>query len=120
MSLSNYPTNLTGPSPSFVIGAPSRDRAPAESDPFTPNHSDPSGGSDGFVDRRSLSSRMTPQGERRQFGSSHVGLTDDGRELAFAIDQYKIDHHRRYLTCDEMLTVMNSLGYAKTIKHNFT
>jgi hypothetical protein len=49
--------------------------------------------------------------ERRQFGSSHQGLSAAGRELALAIDQYKVRHHRRYLTCDEMLNVLQSLGY---------
>ncbi|WP_230276416.1 hypothetical protein [Rhodopirellula halodulae] len=51
--------------------------------------------------------------ERRQFGSSHADLSEDGRELAAAIDQYKMQHHRRYITCDEMLLVMRQLGYSK-------
>ena len=66
-----------------------------------------------FVDRRSAGARPQSNGERRQFGSSHVGLSDDGRELAMAIDQYKVQHHRRYLTCDEMLSVLKDLGYRK-------
>ena len=49
--------------------------------------------------------------ERRQFGSSHAGLSAEGRELAAAIDTYKLQHHRRYITCDEMLVVLGSLGY---------
>lgn len=69
---------------------------------------------DGFVDRRSSTKGVPARSERRQFGSSHYGLTDEGRELALAIDQYKVEHHRRYLTCDEMLAVITSLGYAKT------
>ena len=51
--------------------------------------------------------------ERRQFGSTHAELSDDGRELASAIDAYKLEHHRRYITCDEMLSVMQTLGYSK-------
>lgn len=66
----------------------------------------------GFVDRRRSQSGSNRQ-ERRQFGSSHAGLSEAGRELAIAIDQYKVTHHRRYLTCDEMLNVMLSLGYSK-------
>jgi hypothetical protein len=66
----------------------------------------------GFVDRRRSQSGSSRQ-ERRQFGSSHAGLSEAGRELAIAIDQYKVTHHRRYLTCDEMLNVMISLGYSK-------
>ena len=68
---------------------------------------------DNFVDRRSSTEGVPARSERRQFGSSHYGLTDEGRELALAIDQYKIEHHRRYLTCDEMLAVIIGLGYAK-------
>lgn len=70
-----------------------------------------SGGS--FVDRRSSDDGVAAKRERRQFGSSHFGLTDEGRQLALAIDQYKVLHQRRYLTCDEMLAVISSLGYAK-------
>ncbi len=68
---------------------------------------------DDFVDRRRSPSGDRDRPERRQFGSSHSGLSDAGRELAFAIDQYKVQHHRRYLTCDEMLLVLSRLGYAK-------
>lgn len=66
----------------------------------------------GFVDRR-RENATAGSGERRQFGSSHEGLTPDGRELALAIDQYKLQHHRRYITCDEMLLVIRGLGYSK-------
>ena len=66
-----------------------------------------------FVDRRSPAAAGQQQAERRQFGSSHSGLSPAGRELAVAIDEYKVQHHRRYLTCDEMLSVMTKLGYKK-------
>ncbi|MCP4940877.1 MAG: hypothetical protein GY924_02695 [Planctomycetaceae bacterium] len=66
-----------------------------------------------FVDRRSAATAGQQQAERRQFGSSHSGLSPAGRELAVAIDEYKVEHHRRYLTCDEMLSVMTKLGYKK-------
>ncbi len=68
---------------------------------------------EGFVERRSTDEQSKPPSERRQFGSSHVGLSEDGLELASAIDQYKVEHHRRYLTCDEMLSVLHDLGYRK-------
>lgn len=67
----------------------------------------------GFVDRRGSGKPGKVGVERRQFGSSHAELSADGRELALAIDRYKIQHHRRYLTCDEMLLVLAGLGYAK-------
>ena len=66
-----------------------------------------------FFDRRNTRKAESDRPERRQFGSSHSGLTADGRELALAIDEYKIRHHRRYLTCDEMLSVLGTLGYIK-------
>ena len=65
-----------------------------------------------FVDRRSPGD-YTVGPERRQFGSSHVGLSEDGRELALAIDEYIFQHHRRYITCDEMLSILSKLGYQK-------
>lgn len=68
----------------------------------------------GFVERRRSPTNVgDSQTERRQFGSSHLGLSDSGRELALAIDQYKLQNHRRYLTCDEMLQVLIELGYSK-------
>ncbi len=69
-------------------------------------------GGDNFVDRRSPDSSSI-NGERRQFGSSHAGLSEAGRELALAIDEYKVQNHRRYITCDEMLGVLTELGYEK-------
>ena len=49
--------------------------------------------------------------ERRQFASSHDELSPEGRELAEAIDNYKLEHRRRYITHDETLEVVRSLGY---------
>ena len=69
-----------------------------------------------FVDRRRKDSDddASPSSrERRQFGNSHLDLSEDGRELAAAIDAYKVQYRRRYLTCDEMLNVIRSLGYAR-------
>lgn len=70
-------------------------------------------GNSTFVERRSAATAGQQQAERRQFGSSHSRLSPAGRELAVAIDEYKVRHHRRYLTCDEMLSVMTALGYEK-------
>ncbi|HEY4311262.1 MAG TPA: hypothetical protein VGN12_17560 [Pirellulales bacterium] len=69
-------------------------------------------GPDTFIDRRSSNSFDGPPGrERRQFADSHDELTPDGRELARAIDAYKLMHRRRFITHDEMLAVVKSLGY---------
>lgn len=67
-----------------------------------------------FVDRRSYQPGVTPARERRQFSNSYCELSDDARELALAIDEYKLQHRRRFITFEEMLSVIRSLGYSKT------
>jgi hypothetical protein len=67
-----------------------------------------------FVDRRtSQPGEKSPGVERRQFANSHEGLSPEARELALAIDQYKLAHRRRFITYEEMLFVVKSLGYQK-------
>lgn len=66
-----------------------------------------------FVDRRQ-SNDGSPGVERRQFGNSHDGLSADARELAEAIDAYKVRNHRRFVTFEEMLQVMHDLGYRRS------
>ncbi|GIW93824.1 MAG: hypothetical protein KatS3mg110_1865 [Pirellulaceae bacterium] len=68
-----------------------------------------------FVERRVRAGAFfSPQGERRQFGNSYHTLSPEGRELAEAIDRYKIAHRRRFISCDELLEVIQGLGYRKT------
>lgn len=63
-----------------------------------------------FTDRRQ--SNPNERGmERRQFGNSYRNLSKPARELAEAIDAYKVQHRRRYITTDEMLEVIQALGY---------
>lgn len=98
---------------SFPNAASSTSANEYPSTPIAPAGTSPSTGNpQPFVDRRRSGGSRT-QGERRQFGSSHEGLSEAGRELALAIDQYKLQRHRRYITCDEMLLVLSQLGYAK-------
>jgi len=53
-----------------------------------------------------------PGGERRnQFGNCYDGLSPDAQQLAEAIDQYKLQNRRRFITYEEMLSVIKSLGY---------
>lgn len=66
---------------------------------------------DNFLDRRSSSDNQAPGVERRQFANSHDELSPEARELANAIDQYKLHHRRRFITYEEMLSVVKSLGY---------
>ena len=65
-----------------------------------------------FVDRRNTDEKSSGF-ERRQFGNSHSTLSPDARELAEAIDAYKVEHRRRYITFEEMLKVIHKLGYQK-------
>ncbi|MGW8258082.1 MAG: hypothetical protein ACWGMZ_11390, partial [Thermoguttaceae bacterium] len=65
-----------------------------------------------FVDRRSSDApECPPSQERRQFANSHEELSAEASELAKAIDQYKLFHRRRFITYEEMLGVIKSLGY---------
>jgi hypothetical protein len=67
-----------------------------------------------FVDRRNYAGQAgAPQRERRQFTNSHEDLSPEARELAQAIDSYKLMHRRRFITYEEMLSVMKSLGYKR-------
>jgi hypothetical protein len=67
-----------------------------------------------FVDRRNYDAPAAPPVcERRQFTNSHEALSPEARELAYAIDGYKLHHRRRFITYEEMLAVVKSLGYHK-------
>ena len=71
-----------------------------------------------FVDRRNTSGQGSVQGtaqprERRQFTNTHQELSAEARELAQAIDSYKLMHRRRFITYEEMLSVVKSLGYKR-------
>ena len=69
---------------------------------------------DQFVDRRSsYPPYETPGQERRQFSNSHDELSGNAQELAQAVDQYKLLHRRRFITYEEILAVIESLGYHK-------
>jgi len=72
--------------------------------------------SQAFVDRRDNAiPGMAPVCERRQFANSHSELPLEARELATAIDQYKLHHRRRFINYEEMLMVIKSLGYSKAV-----
>jgi hypothetical protein len=66
-----------------------------------------------FVDRRSTAGSDMPARERRQFTNSHDELSPAARELAQAVDQFKLARRRRFITYEEMLEVVESLGYRK-------
>jgi hypothetical protein len=69
---------------------------------------------DSFVDRRGqYQLGDEPRFERRQFANSYDELSPDAAELARAIDGYKVQHRRRFVTFEEMLAVIKSLGYSR-------
>jgi hypothetical protein len=69
---------------------------------------------DAFADRRSpAAADDAPGRERRQFANSHEELSPEAAELARAIDGYKLQHRRRFITFEEMLAVIKSLGYSR-------
>jgi len=68
----------------------------------------------GFVDRRRSNTGNSGGVERRQFASSHLDLSPAARELAVAIDGYKARNRRRYITFEEMLQIIEQLGYRKS------
>lgn len=66
-----------------------------------------------FIDRR-ISDLPNRTGiERRQFSNTHDDLSAPARELALAIDQYKLRHRRRFINYEEMLSIVQELGYRK-------
>ena len=68
-----------------------------------------------FVDRRNMTtSKSAPGLERRQFSDSYQELSPDAAELGGAIDQYKLMNRRRYISYEEMISIVKSLGYSKS------
>ena len=67
-----------------------------------------------FTDRRGpVHASDQPLFERRQFANSYEELSPEAAELARAIDGYKVQHRRRFVTFEEMLSVIKSLGYRR-------
>ena len=74
----------------------------------------PEPGTENFQDRRDYSSQSgAPSNERRQFTNTYEELSAEARELAQAIDAYKLMHRRRFITYEEMLSVLKGLKYVK-------
>ncbi len=70
------------------------------------------GSNQNFVDRRARTEDYTGP-ERRQFRDSHESATPEIKELADAIDQYKLVNRRRFITWAELHHVITDLGYHK-------
>src|SRR5689334_2447085 len=69
---------------------------------------------DSFIDRRGpVQLADQPLFERRQFANSYDELSPEAADLARAIEGYKVQHRRRFVTFEEMLAVIKSLGYKR-------
>ncbi len=66
-----------------------------------------------FVDRRQNRDSEYSGPNRRQFRDSHDSLRPEVKELAEAVDEYKAVHRRRFITYEELLSVIEGLGYHK-------
>ncbi|HWA96888.1 MAG TPA: hypothetical protein VG713_00280 [Pirellulales bacterium] len=71
-----------------------------------------------FYDRRTGGEAVSlPAGrERRQFSDGHAMLSPEAQELANAVDNYKLMHRRRFVTYEEILNVVKSLGYERAMR----
>lgn len=68
---------------------------------------------DTFADRRSSDTDETQSQERRQFRDGNQSERSEVAELAAAVDQYKLQNRRRFITFEELYDVMAGLGYHK-------
>jgi len=66
-----------------------------------------------FVDRRAPGVKREGVQERRQFSASVTTTRPEVAELSEAVDQYKLRHRRRFITFEELFSVMTELGYHK-------
>lgn len=67
-----------------------------------------------FIDRRGPAQMCDqPLFERRQFANCYDEFSPEAAELARAIDGYKVQHRRRFVNYEEMLSVIKSLGYRR-------
>ena len=74
----------------------------------------PDTSAENFQDRLNYTAQEgAPGSERRQFTNTYDELSPEARELAQAIDAYKLMHRRRFITYEEMLGVVKGLGYGK-------
>ena len=64
-------------------------------------------------DRRSANRGPTGGADRRQFGASHDTGRPEVDELAAAVDLYKLENRRRFITYAELYDVMIGLGYER-------
>jgi hypothetical protein len=66
-----------------------------------------------FIDRRAARNPESPSFERRQFKDGNRSQRPEVAEFAEAVDTYKIENRRRFITFEELYDIMCSLGYHK-------
>ena len=66
-----------------------------------------------FVDRRGTGDARSGAPERRQFKATVDNSRPEVAEFAAAVDAYKGQHHRRFITFEELFDVITQLGYHK-------
>jgi hypothetical protein len=66
-----------------------------------------------FVERRREGDVSYAGRERRQFTNSFTELSPGAKELAEAVDAYKLRHRRRFINYEELFGVIEALGYHK-------
>ena len=64
-----------------------------------------------FIDRRSYDISHALRLWSGPVADSFDNLSPEAQELGQAIDQYKLSHRRRFITYEETLSVLKSLGY---------
>jgi len=66
-----------------------------------------------FVDRRQPDRGIEGGRERRQFRDGNRSDRPEVVELANAVDNYKMQNRRRFITFEELFDVIAGLGYHK-------
>ncbi len=66
----------------------------------------------GFVNRRQADNGSGGR-ERRQFRDGNRSARPEVAELADAVDTYKMENRRRFITFEELFDLMQGLGYHK-------
>ena len=66
-----------------------------------------------FHDRRRSEQGSECGRERRQFRDGNCSARPEVAELADAVDHYKLQNRRRFITFEELFDVIQTLGYHK-------
>jgi len=75
------------------------------------SESEPCGGSRSCLD--CMKKDEETQNDFQQFGVGYDEFEREAKELADALEQYKLIHRRRYISFEEMLAILHSLGYKR-------